>query len=231
MSTSRSSRGVDLVIFDCDGVLVDSEVIACRAVAETLQAAGHAISAEWVAERFVGVSNRDMYAALERALGALPPRFDADMNARAAALFARELKATAGIEAALRALATRICVASSSTPAQLARKLEWTGLQPWFAGAVFSAAEVARGKPAPDLFLYAAARLGVAPARALVIEDSLAGIAAGRAAGMTVFGFTGGSHCRAGHGERLAQAGAELVFGEMSELPGLIDRITASGRD
>lgn len=230
MSTPRSSAGVELVIFDCDGVLVDSEVIACRAVAEGLQALGHAISADWVAERYVGISNRDMYSELERLLGEFPPSFHAEMSARETTLFARELKAIPGVEAALCALTTRICVASSSTPVQLAQKLEWTGLQPWFAGAVFSAAEVVRGKPAPDLFLYAAARLGVAPSRALVVEDSLAGVAAGKAAGMTVFGFTGGSRCRQGHAERLATAGAERVFAEMSELPGLIDHIVARAR-
>ena len=101
MSTLRNSRGIDLVIFDCDGVLVDSEVIACRAVAETLQAIGHAIAPEAVAERFAGMSNKDMYAHLARELGTLPAEFDAEMNRRAAAIFARELKAMAGVEAVL----------------------------------------------------------------------------------------------------------------------------------
>ncbi|HUH84066.1 MAG TPA: HAD family phosphatase [Stellaceae bacterium] len=228
MSTPRNSRAIDLVIFDCDGVLVDSEVIASRAVAETLQAIGHAIAPEWVAERFAGMSNKDMYALLEREFGTLPTAFDAAMNRRAAAIFARELKAMAGVEAVLAGLTMRACVASSSTPEGLARKLEWTGLAGWFTDAVFSTAAVARGKPAPDIFLHVAKRLGVAPARALVIEDSLPGIAAAKAAGMTVFGFTGGSHCRPGHGERLAAAGAERVFAEMSLLPELIAQRNAT---
>jgi HAD superfamily hydrolase (TIGR01509 family) len=219
----NSGAPFDLLIFDCDGVLVDSEVIACRAVAETLQALGHAVSAEMIAERFVGVSNKDMYAALEVDCGApLPAGFDADMNRRAAALFARELRAMAGLEPALRQLPMAKCVASSSTPDMLARKLRWTRLGEWFGAAVFSTALVARGKPAPDIFLYAADQMSAAPARALVIEDSAPGVLAAKAAGMTAFGFTGGSHCRPGHGERLAAAGADLVFADMVALPRLV---------
>jgi HAD superfamily hydrolase (TIGR01509 family) len=214
---------VDLLIFDCDGVLVDSEVIACDAVAAALAAVGPALSAETIGERFVGMSNKDMYAALERERGApLPAGFDAEMNRLAAERYARELKAMPGLGAALALLAQRKCVASSSSPAMLAKKLDWAGLTSWFEGAVFSAAEVARGKPAPDIFLHAALRMGAAPARALVIEDSEPGVIAGKAAGMTVFGFTGGSHCRAGHGERLAAAGADLVFSDMIALPSLV---------
>lgn len=224
MSMPRSSAGpVDLLIFDCDGVLVDSEVIACRAVAEALDAIGHAITAEAIGERFVGLSNKEMYAALEAERGApLPPGFAADMNRRAALLFERELKPMAGIERVLPRLPPARCVASSSAPEMLARKLRWTKLADWFGAAVFSTALVARGKPAPDIFLYAAERMGARPARALVIEDSAPGIIAAKAAGMTAFGFTGGSHCRAGHAKRLAAAGADLVFAAMSELPRLI---------
>lgn len=224
MSTPRISAGAfDLVIFDCDGVLVDSEVLACRAVAEALASIGHELSAEAVAERFVGISNKDMYAALERERGAkLPADFDAAMNRIAAALFERELRAMPGLDRALASLAERRCVASSSTPAMLAKKLAWTGLSASFGDAVFSAAAVARGKPAPDLFLYAAERMATAPARALVVEDSVPGIQAAKEAGMAVFGFTGGSHCRPDHGARLAEAGADLVFREMSALPALI---------
>jgi HAD superfamily hydrolase (TIGR01509 family) len=224
MSTPRNSGArLDLVIFDCDGVLVDSEVIACRAVAEALQAIGQALSAENIAERFIGFSNKDMYAALEAERGAtLPPDFDADMNRRAAAMFERELRPMTGLEQALAQLPMAKCVASSSTPHMLARKLRWAGLDAWFGEAVFSAALVARGKPAPDIFLHAAAAMGAAPARALVIEDSAPGVLAAKAAGMTAFGFTGGSHCRPGHGERLAAAGADRIFSEMSLLPSLL---------
>jgi HAD superfamily hydrolase (TIGR01509 family) len=212
-----------LLIFDCDGVLVDSEVIACEAVAAALAAIGHPVPAETIGERFVGASNKDMYAALERDRGApLPADFDAEMNRIAAERFARELMPMTGLLSVLPRLAQRRCVASSSTPEMLARKLDWAGLAAWFDGAVFSTALVARGKPAPDIFLHAAERMGVAPAGALVIEDSALGITAAKAAGMTVFGFTGGSHCRPGHADRLAAAGADAVFSAMEELPELV---------
>jgi HAD superfamily hydrolase (TIGR01509 family) len=218
----------DLIIFDCDGVLVDSEVLASRAVAEAMAAIGHRVSPESITERFVGMSNKDMYAALEREHGAaLPASFDDMMSCVATALFERELRPMRGLESALAALAEPRCVASSSTPAMLAWKLAWAGLAPWFGDAVFSTAEVARGKPAPDIFLHAAERMGAAPARVLVVEDSPLGITAAKAAGMIAFGFAGGSHCRAGHGERLAAAGADLVFAEMSELPKLVAEVVA----
>ena len=231
MSMRRSSgatRSVvagpfDLVIFDCDGVLVDSEVLACRAVAEALAGIGPVLSADAVAERFIGMSNRDMYRALERDRGApLPEGFDAAMNALADRLFEQELRAMPGLEVALAALSARRCVASSSTPPSLAKKLAWTGLAAHFGDAVFSTAQVARGKPAPDIFLFAAERMGVSPLRTLVIEDSAPGIAAAKAAGMTAFGFCGGSHCRSDHAARLVAAGADRVFAEMSDLPALV---------
>jgi HAD superfamily hydrolase (TIGR01509 family) len=232
LRSNRESRTVpaslDLIIFDCDGVLVDSEVLSGRALAQALAAIGHPVSLESLIERFLGMSNKDMYAALGRERGeALPAGFDAEMNRLAGALFERELRPMRGLQSVLTALAEPRCVASSSTPAMLARKLAWTDLAPWFGDAVFSTAEVARGKPAPDIFLHAAERMGATPARALVIEDSPLGIAAAKAAGMIAFGFTGASHCRAGHGERLAAAGADLVFAEMSELPKLVPDVVA----
>jgi len=216
--------GIDLVVFDCDGVLVDSEVIACRAVVDTLAAFGQVMAAESIAERFTGVSNRDMYAALAADLGgALPEDFDATMKRHAFELFERELKAIAGLETVLPLLAMAKCVASSSLPDDLLWKLRRTDLLRWFPpAAIFSTALVARGKPAPDIFLYAAAKMGASPQRSVAIEDSAPGIVAAKAAGMTVFGFAGGSHCRLGHDARLAAAGADLVFSDMRELPSLI---------
>src|SRR5229473_2555310 len=191
--------GIDLVVFDCDGVLVDSEVIACRAVVDTL-------------------------AALAADLGgALPEDFDATMKRHAFELFERELKAIAGLETVLPLLAMAKCVASSSLPDDLLWKLRRTDLLRWFPpAAIFSTALVARGKPAPDIFLYAAARMGASPQRSIAIEDSAPGVAAAKAAGMTALGFAGGSHCRLGHDARLAAAGADLVFSDMRELSGLI---------
>jgi HAD superfamily hydrolase (TIGR01509 family) len=223
-NSRAADRGVDLVVFDCDGVLVDSEVIACRAVVDTLAAFGHIIGAESIAERFTGVSNRDMYAALAVDVGgALPDDFDAAMKRRAIELFERELKAIAGLDTVLPQLCMAKCVASSSLPDDLLWKLRRADLLRWFSpAAIFSTALVARGKPAPDIFLYAAARMGASPERSIAVEDSPPGIAAAKAASMTAFGFAGGSHCRPGYAERLAAAGADLVFSDMHELPRLV---------
>jgi HAD superfamily hydrolase (TIGR01509 family) len=223
-SAAAARSSIDLIVFDCDGVLVDSEVLACRAVADTLAAFGYTVAAEIIAERFIGVSNKDMYAALAADLGgALPAEFDAAMKRRALALFARELKAIAGLDTVLPQLTMHKCVASSSLPDDILWKLRQTDLLRWFRPeAIFSTALVARGKPAPDIFLHAARVARAAPARSIAIEDSGPGVAAAKAAGMATFGFTGGSHCRPGHDARLVAAGADLVFSEMRELPGLI---------
>ena len=223
-SSAAVPSGVDLVVFDCDGVLVDSEVLACRAVAETLAAFGHSVDAETIAERFTGVSNKDMYAALAVDIGsALPQEFDAAMKRCALDLFARELAAIAGLATVLPRLAIAKCVASSSLPDDIVWKLQRTDLLSWFPStAIFSTALVARGKPAPDIFLYAAEKMGASPGRAIAVEDSAPGVTAAKAAGMATFGFTGGSHCRPGHEGRLRAAGADLVFADMRELPGLI---------
>ena len=223
-SRAAAPPGIDLVVFDCDGVLVDSEVLACRAVADTLAAFGYVVAAESIAERFIGVSNRDMYAALAAETGgALPSDFDAAMKRGALALFERELKAIAGLETMLPQLAVAKCVASSSLPDDLLWKLRQTDLLRWFPpAAIFSTALVARGKPAPDIFLYAADKMGTLPARSIAVEDSAPGVTAAKAAGMATFGFTGGSHCRPGHDARLVAAGADLIFDDMRQLPGLI---------
>jgi HAD superfamily hydrolase (TIGR01509 family) len=229
MSTPRSelveevADAFDLVIFDCDGVLVDSEALACRAVADTLGAFGHSVTAESIAERFAGMSDKDIYAILAVDFGSpLPAEFDAAMKRRARELFENELTAIPGIDWALAQLHLPKCVASSSLPDNIAYKLGRTGLSRWFNGAIFSTVSVARGKPAPDIFLYAAKRMGAVSARCLVIEDSTLGIAAAKGAGMTAFGFAGGSHCGPDHNKRLTAAGADLVFAAMSELPRLI---------
>jgi HAD superfamily hydrolase (TIGR01509 family) len=223
-SGAAAPASVDLVVFDCDGVLVDSEVLACRAVVETLAAFGHAVAVESIAERFTGVSNKDMYAALAIDIGgALPGEFDAAMKACALALFERELNAIAGLATVLPRLGVAKCVASSSLPDDIVWKLGRTDLLRWFPpSAIFSTALVARGKPAPDIFLYAAEKMGVSPARSVAIEDSVPGVIAAKAAGMATFGFAGGSHCGAGHPAQLRAAGAALVFSDMRELPGLI---------
>jgi HAD superfamily hydrolase (TIGR01509 family) len=144
--------------------------------------------------------------------------FDAGFATALMRRFEAELRAIAGIEAVIDALAVPCCVASSSSPERLAHSLTLTGLHGRFAPCIYSAAQVARGKPAPDLFLFAARAQGVAAQCCLVIEDSIAGVQAGVAAGMTTIGFCGGGHCDAGHAARLRQAGAHEVCADAGEL-------------
>ena len=221
----------ELVIFDCDGVLIDSESLVNRIHAELLAECGFAIGEAALLERFCGMSDKEMCAIIEREAGRQLPADYADRIAAAVAReYPRSLKAIDGAAAALAAIATPVCVASSSLPGQLRLGLAATGLAGYFGDNVFSAAMVARGKPAPDLFLHAAARMGAAPAQCIVVEDSLPGIAAAAAAGMTAIGFTGGSHCRPGHGARLADAGAALVIDRMTDLIPTIAQTTRRSR-
>ncbi len=206
----------DLVIFDCDGVLVDSEPIINRAHAELLNACGYAATEAILVERFCGMADVEMLAIIERELGRLLP----SSYAEAVGLlidegFRRSLAPIRGIVEALAALSLPVCVASSSMPQQIRRKLELTGLAARFGENLFSATMVERGKPAPDLFLYAAAQMDAAPGRCVVVEDSAAGIEAARAAGTAAIGFCGGSHCGLGHVERLRARGALVVITDM----------------
>jgi len=224
--TRRDKDPFDLVIFDCDGVLVDSEVISCAAHAETLTRHGYKITADQVFDRFLGRSMRQASLEVEAEMGrSLPDDFHAQVYAEIFRLFAVSLQATPHVDEALAAIALPVCVASSGPPEKISASLNRVGLWDRFAPHIFSAVQVRNGKPAPDLFLFAAAQMQAAPARCLVIEDSLAGIAAAVAAGMPVLGFYGGSHCRPGHGDRLRAAGAVAVFADMRQLPDLIARI------
>jgi HAD superfamily hydrolase (TIGR01509 family) len=216
---------VDLIIFDCDGVLVDSEVISCRAHAETLTRHGYPITADQVLDRFLGRSMRQATLEVEAELGrSLPDDFPAQVYAEVFRLFAASLIAMPHIEEALAAIVLPVCVASSGPPEKISASLNRVGLYDRFAPNVFSASEVRNGKPAPDLFLLAADRMKATPDRCLVIEDSVAGIAGARAAGMAVLGFHGGSHCREGYAETLRAAGAAMTFDDMRQLPALIAR-------
>lgn len=213
-----------LIIFDCDGVLIDSEVIACRVDAVELGRLGFAITAEEIAARFVGTTAGAMFAALEAEQGLpIPEGFEALLRARIGEAFERDLAPIPDVAETLRRLDPAVCVASSSGPERLEQSLRMTGLFEHFAPHVFSAQSVERGKPAPDLFHHAAAAMGRAPERCLVIEDSVPGVQAAVAARMRVFGFTGGSHCGETHGERLKAEGAERTFENMAGLPGLLE--------
>jgi HAD superfamily hydrolase (TIGR01509 family) len=209
----------ELLIFDCDGVLIDSEMLTIRIGVALLAEAGIEITGDEILDRYCGISMPAMLADLEqRYRRPLGNSFAARHSAELAALFEAELQPMPGIEAALNAVTTKACVASSSSPERLRHTLGLAGLYRRFDPHVFSATMVARGKPAPDLFLFAAEQMRVAPDKCVVIEDSLPGVAAAAAAGMATIGFVGGSHCRPGLGDRLRGAGAAVVVGDMAEL-------------
>jgi HAD superfamily hydrolase (TIGR01509 family) len=218
----------DLVIFDCDGVLIDSELLTVRLEIAMLAEVGIEVTGDDILDRYCGISMKATLADLERRFGgAVGEDFAARHAERFAALCEVELGAMPGVEIVLDRLAGKICVASSSSPARLRHTLALVGLYRRFDPYVFSAAIVARGKPAPDLFLHAAAHMGAEPARCIVVEDSIPGIAAATAAGMTAIGFTGGSHCRPGYADRLRAEGAAVTVAAMSELLPVLAAISA----
>ncbi|NBC13207.1 MAG: HAD-IA family hydrolase [Gammaproteobacteria bacterium] len=204
---------IDLVIFDCDGVLVDSEPLSLRCLVDALGRIGERIDPETAQERFLGISTASMCAQLEAERGApLPEGFLDDLRRSVFNAFAAELVPVDGITRLIDRLSVRRCVASSSTPERIRHALRVTGLIGRLEPHLYSATMVARGKPAPDLFLHAARGMGIDPASCVVVEDSVAGVTAAAAAGMTVIGFTGGSHLdHATHGPALAEAGAGFV--------------------
>jgi HAD superfamily hydrolase (TIGR01509 family) len=208
----------DLVIFDCDGVLIDSELLSVQADLECLAEDGIDLSADEIIERYTGISMAGMLSDLQARYGRVLPDFAKRHQARLRRLFEADLRAIPGVIAVIEALACRICIASSGTHERIRHALALVGLFDRFDPNIFSAAEVARGKPAPDLFLHAAARMGVSPQRCVVVEDSIPGVAAAIAAGMTAIGFTGGSHCRPGHDARLVEQGAAVVIDRMARL-------------
>jgi HAD superfamily hydrolase (TIGR01509 family) len=185
----------DLVIFDCDGVLIDSELISARMLVAELTRLGLSIDLTYVERNFLGRSYPVVMETIRREFGLdLPPDFEARYRENLLAAFQKELKVVPQVHEVLRAMAVPFCVATSSSPRRAEMSLALVGLSELVAGRVFTSTLVARGKPAPDLFLFAAGKMGADPARTLVIEDSLTGIRAGLAAGMTVWRFVGGSH-------------------------------------
>ena len=206
-----------LIIFDCDGVLVDSEVIDARIRSQCFQAEGFPITAQELAEPS-GISRAGLIELVRSRFGRpLPEGFMEATRAKIMSTFTDELRAIEGVSELLRSLMIPVCVASTSYPDRIRHALEVTGLWQFFDPHVFSAAMVEHGKPAPDLFLLAAERLNVSPADCLVIEDSVHGTMAAQAAEMPVVGFCGGSHCKPDHVERLLQAGCVHVIYRMRE--------------
>lgn len=187
-----------LLILDCDGVLIDSEVISADTLIELLAEYDINIDRAFVRGHFLGRSFPTVKGLVQKHFDfGLPERFEADYRARLLARFETDLRLMEGVETMLDALAIPNCVATSSSPVRVTRSLELTGVLSRFEGRIFTASEVARGKPAPDLFLHAAARLGVAPMECLVIEDSSVGLQAALSAGMQAIWFTGGAHMAA----------------------------------
>ncbi len=208
----------DLIIFDCDGVLVDSEILSCACLSEALGECGIELSADAALELFVG---RSMAAILQHYAGDprfVPERFPAALKARVFQRFRQSLRPIPAAGAVVSQLNTPFCVASSSDLDRVMLSLELTGLAGHFGDRLYTSQMVPRGKPAPDLFLHAAAEMQLDPLRTLVVEDSVSGVMAAKAAGMTVWGFVGGSHYRSRDGRSmLFDAGADRVFDRMTD--------------
>jgi HAD superfamily hydrolase (TIGR01509 family) len=215
----------ELVIFDCDGVLVDSEIIAARVEAEVLTKAGYEIDADELSERFAGLTFTDMLLRIEAETG-LP--LQASIIARTEALIdkrlAAEVRPTEGARQAVLSVKGPRCICSNSSTKRVKLSLTRAGVLPLFEDLIFSALEIPtkRTKPAPDVFLRAAETLKADPRRTFVIEDSVHGIAGAKAAGMRVIGFTGAAHSYPGHADRLTEAGAETVIRRWAEFPAVL---------
>jgi HAD superfamily hydrolase (TIGR01509 family) len=212
-----------LVIFDCDGVLVDSERLSIRVDSVYLEQIGWPMPESEIIERFVGKSDADMRAMIEAHIGGpVPAEIDEAFERLYRETFDNELEAVDGVEAVLETLAaagTPVCVASSGTHAKIRRSLAKTDLARFFGDRLYSAMDVPNGKPAPDLFLHAAATMGVEPKRCAVVEDSAPGVVAALAAGMRAFAYAGGVTPV----ERLrAAGGSAVIFHHMAELPALL---------
>ena len=210
---------IQLVIFDCDGVLVDSERICNQVMADLLGELGLVFSLDQTVARFMGRSMAQCVQIITGLLGRPPPEeFLARFADRTRAALAEGLAPVPGIEAVLAHLTLPCCVGSNGNRAKMTFTLGLTGLLPRFADRLYCADDVVHPKPAPDLFLHAARCQGAQPARCVVVEDTPTGIMAARAAGMWAFGFAAMTPR-----ERLEQAGAHVVFSAMSELPALLD--------
>ncbi|RUW38187.1 MAG: HAD family phosphatase [Mesorhizobium sp.] len=224
----------DLVIFDCDGVLIDSEIIAARVEAELLTSAGFEISAEEISETYAGLTFKDIMLRLEEK-SHIP--FQASLIDRAEELVDRKLRSDVriidGAREAVAAVTAPRAVCSNSRTERVEFMLEKVRLLPFFAGRIFSGLDIPskKTKPAPDVFLYAAEKLGANPKNTFVIEDSVHGIAGARAAGMRVIGFTGAGHSYPGHADALTEAGAETVIRRWAELNSTIAALSEWSED
>jgi HAD superfamily hydrolase (TIGR01509 family) len=216
-----------LIIYDCDGTLIDSERLVASVCMDEIHALG---LTDWTLDRyyatFVGMPGSVGWARVADALGRpLDDDFQARVDERIHALFATDLVALPGVRDAVETIGRDRCVASSTPLPHLQANILLVGLADLFGGQVFSASQVRRAKPAPDVFLFAASQMGHDPKHCVVIEDSVPGVLAARRAGMTVIGYTGAAHNPAEMNHRLKAAGASLVAAHMVELPGLVQSL------
>ncbi|MDO9415785.1 HAD family hydrolase [Pararhizobium sp.] len=219
----------DLILFDCDGVLVDSEILAAQVEAKLVSDAGYPITAAEMAERFAGMTWHNILLTIEK---------EADIPLSASLLdqaekaldivLANEVQMIDGVKGMLAKLTLPYGICSNSGSARLDMMLKRVGLKEQFAGHVYSAKDLGedRVKPKPDIYLHGAAQFKIDPSRVLVVEDSVHGVHAARAAGMRVVGFTGASHSYPSHADKLTEAGAETVISRMSELPFVITALS-----
>ena len=224
---SINKTSIDLIIFDCDGVLVDSELLSIEALHQLILARGGVLSKDQVIQQFQGRSMKSAQEELFATQGVeLTQASLDDMNTRLFARFKAELQVVTGVEAFIESLTIPCCVASSSHPERIDVSLEATQLKAYFTGNVFSSTMVKYGKPAPDLFLFAAAKMKSTADRTLVIEDSPAGIEAARRADMLCIGLTAGSHAKnPSHKQKLIDAGADWVVDSYEEVSDIITSI------
>lgn len=222
-----------LVIFDCDGVLVDSEPLSIRVLIDVARAHGAELDEAEAYRKFLGRSLSNLVSVLDSDFGisadeGFLERMRRDLYAR----FETELQPVAGVAEALATLPFRRCVASSSQPERIRLSLRLTGLLSYFEPDIFSATMVENGKPAPDLFLHAARAMETEPVHCIVIEDSPAGILAAKRAGMTVFAFTGGSHAdREEYRREVAALSPDVTFDAMSDLLHLVQKYGSEPAD
>lgn len=215
-----------LLIFDCDGVLIESEILATQCEVKALNQLGCPVTLEEYIEFAVGYHSVEIEKNLkERFDFEIPNTFWDEMNLCQKELFEKELKTVEGVRGVLQTINIPKCVASNSNAERLHRTLKITKLFSFFEGNIFSAEIVKKKKPEPDIFLYAAEKMGVNPSNCLVIEDSLAGIQAALAAKMAVFAFCGGRHITNRFRSKVAEAGAHQIFERMEDLPALLQQI------
>lgn len=217
--------GFDLTLFDCDGVLVDSEIIAAKVESKLLTEAGYPISVEEMGERFAGMTWKNILLSIEKEVdiplsASLIDKSEQLLDQR----LAREVKAIEGVQYALSRISGPRCICSNSSSHRLDMMLTKVGLKEFFGPHIYSAKDLGadRVKPKPDIFLHGAKQFNVSPSKCIVVEDSVHGVHAAREAGMRVIGFTGASHTYPSHADRLTDAGAETVIARMQDLPGVI---------